>query len=256
MSVFFDSHVHWHFPNYDEDRAQAIERARRAGVGYFMNVGTDLETSRQSLALAEEHDFIWASAGFHPHDAKDADDAALKEIEAVLEHPRVAAIGEVGLDYFRNHSPRETQLDVLKKFINLHFKIGKPLIIHCRDAYQDLVKLFREVQQKPYRGIIHCFSSHTEDMNQFIELGFHISFAGPLTYKKNDVLREACRACPKDRLILETDAPFLPPQTHRGQRNESAYLLETAQVAADLHNLQLEELAALTQSNTRTALAL
>jgi len=160
-------------------------------------------------------------------------------------------VGEVGLDYYRDHSPQDKQREVLREFVAMARRADKPLILHCRDAYGDLAALLHELGGAPYRGVIHCFSSNTEDMNRFLELGFHISFAGPLTYKKNDPLREACKNCPSDRLMLETDAPFLPPQTMRGKRNEPCFMMETAQTAAGLHGLSLEQLAARTLANAR-----
>jgi len=221
--AFVDTHVHLNFPDYDADREEVIQRARQAGVEIFINVGTDVETSRASVKLAEEYDFVWASAGIHPHDAKDADPAAIQAIEDMLTHPRVIAVGEIGLDFFRDHSPRETQKEILKQFLGIHKVSGKPLILHCRDAYEDLAALLEEVHLPSYRGVMHCFSSDRKTMEKFLEFGLHISFAGPLTYKKNDPLREACAACPLDRLLLETDAPFLPPQSKRGKRNESGF---------------------------------
>ena len=253
---FIDSHVHFHFPDYDQDREAAIERARQAGVEGFVNIATDLPSTRASLALANAQPDFWATAGVHPHDAKDADETVFRELEKLLQHERVVAIGEVGLDFFRDHSPKDVQETVFRKFLGLHAKTRKPLIIHCRDAYEDLLRILREVLPPPYIGIMHCFSSDKATMKRFLDAGFAISFAGPLTYKKNDTLREACQACPLDRLILETDAPFLSPQTKRGKRNESAYMLETAEVAATLHGVKLDALAQHTAANTRQVLKL
>ncbi len=246
---FVDTHVHLHFPEYDTDRQTVIERSRKAGIETFVNVGTDVASSRVSLDLAQQYEFIWATAGIHPHDVKDSNAEAFQEIEKLLKHPKMVAIGEVGLDFFRHHSPREKQKEVLRQFIRLHRKIKKPLVLHCREAYEDLRILLNEEMTPPFQGVMHCFSSDCETMKKFVDLGFYISFAGPLTYKKNDVLRDACRACPKDRLLFETDAPFLPPQSVRGKRNESGYLLETAQVACELHKMTLEELGNITTAN-------
>ncbi len=246
---FVDTHVHLHFPDYKEDQAQVIDRARKAGLEYFVNVGTDVPSSRASLELAENFPFIYASAGVHPHDVKDADAAALSEIEEILKHPRMVAIGEVGLDFFRDLSPRDKQFEIFRHFIKLHQKIKKPLIVHCRDAYKEMAELIKA--EGPAYGVMHCFSSDAENMKVFVDLGFYISFAGPLTYKKNDVLREACRLCPQDRLLLETDAPFLPPQSMRGKRNETSYMLETAAVAAELHGVSVEKIGEITTANAK-----
>jgi TatD DNase family protein len=247
---FVDTHVHLHFPEYAYDLDAVIDRAREGGVETFINVGTDLDSSLHSIALAEKYNFVYATAGIHPNDSKDVDAKAIQEIAHLVEtSSKIVAIGEVGLDFYREHSPKEKQKEVLRAFIALYKKTQKPLIIHCRDAYEDLHALFKEESTKPWKGIMHCFSSDRKTMEKFLELGFYISFAGPLTYKKNDVLREACKACPLDRLLLETDAPFLPPQSIRGKRNESYYLLETAQVASELHGVSLEELGKRTTRN-------
>lgn len=246
---FVDTHVHLHFPDYKEDQAGVIDRARQAGVEYFVNVGTDVSSSRASLELAQSHPFIYASAGVHPHDVKDADEDVLSEIEEILKHPRVVAIGEVGLDFYRDLSPRDKQEEVFSRFIKLHQKIKKPLIVHCRDAYKEMAAMIKA--QGPATGVMHCFSSDAAFMKEFVDLGFYISFAGPLTYKKNDILREACRLCPQDRLLLETDAPFLPPQSMRGKRNETAYMLETAAVAAELHGVSVEKIGEITTANAK-----
>ena len=247
---FVDTHVHLHFPDYKEDQMEVLKRAKAAGVEIFINVGTDLESSRESLALAESNDFIFASAGIHPHDAKDASTESIQQIAELLKKSRMVAIGEVGLDFFRDHSPKEKQKEVFREFIQLHHKIKKPLIIHCRDAYEEMRVLLKE-EGGVTGGVMHCFSSDADTMKHFLDMGFYISFAGPLTYKKNDVLREACKACPLDRLLLETDAPFLPPQSMRGKRNESGFLIETAEVAAGLHKIPLAKLGEKTTANAR-----
>lgn len=251
-----DTHCHLHFPEYEEDRTEVIRRARDAGIGIFINVGTDRESSQASVDLARHHEGFYASAGVHPHDAKDANSDVIGDIHKMLQEPEVIAIGEVGLDFFRNHSPRDVQESLLRQFAKMHRETGKPLIIHCRNAYENLIALLKEESSRSYRGIIHCFSSGPEDMHRLLELGFHISFAGPLTYKKNDSLREACRQCPAERLLLETDAPFLPPQSIRGKRNEPYYLLETARLASELRGISLEGLAEQTTANANGLLGL
>lgn len=248
---FADTHVHFHFPDYDKDRLQVMNQARQAGVKLFINVGTDVPSSQASLKLAEENSDVYATAGVHPHDAKDAAPEIMREIEKLLAHPRMVAVGEVGLDYYHNHSPKEVQIKIFREFIQMHRRLGKTLVIHCRDAYDDMHQILKE--EKAQSGIMHCFSSDKPTMEKFLDLGFYISFAGPLTYKKNDALREAAKACPIDRLLLETDAPFLPPQSKRGKRNESGYLVETAATAAELHGLSLDVFGEKTSQNARKA---
>ena len=253
---FIDTHVHLHFPEYDSDRNQVIDQARQEGIEGFINVGTDVQSSEASLDLAQSYDFIYATAGIHPHDAKLADDKSFQTLELLLQNERMVAIGEVGLDFFRDHSPHDIQKEVLRRFLDLQKKIKKPLVLHCRDAYEDLMTLLKEESKPPFNGIMHCYSSDKSVMKRFLDLGFYISFAGPLTYKKNDLLREACQACPLDRLLLETDAPFLPPQSVRGKRNESRFMNETAQVVADLHKLSLSDLGDCTTANAKTVFKL
>ncbi|OGW81506.1 MAG: hypothetical protein A2Z83_06200 [Omnitrophica bacterium GWA2_52_8] len=246
--MLVDTHVHLHFDAFDADRDEVMERAVRAGVGYFIEVGTDVTHSRQALEYARRFKNVYATAGIHPHEAGTASAADLKAIEDLLKDPKVVALGEIGLDFFRDHSSVESQERVFELLLDIYERSGKPLVIHCRDAFDRLHEMLA-ARKKNYRGVMHCFSGDAAVMQRFVALGFHISFAGPLTYKKNDGLREACRTCPKDRLLLETDAPYLPPQTMRGKRNESAYMVETAETAAKLHGVDLPELAAMIYRN-------
>ncbi|OGW72120.1 MAG: hypothetical protein A2Y02_02875 [Omnitrophica bacterium GWA2_52_12] len=254
--MFFDTHLHVHYPDFDVDRAESLARARGEGIHAFLNVGTDVASSRTSIQLAESSPDIWAACGIHPNDTRDTTPEDLQQIEAMLSHPRVAAVGEVGLDFYREHSPRETQRRIFSEFLKMAQRHDKPLVIHCRDAYEALIDMLKEHRSENPRGIIHCFSADRPVMEQLAALGFYISFAGPLTYKKNDGLREACRACPRDKLLLETDAPFLPPQSQRGKRNEPSLMLETARTMAELHGLELRALGDLTSANARAVLGL
>lgn len=249
--TFVDTHLHLHFPQYDADREEVIRRAVRGGVGHFINIGTDLADSRKAIAVAERYPEVYAAVGYHPHETKHAAPAELAELEKLLAHPKVVAIGEVGLDYFHDHSPREVQRELLRTFLEWHKKHQKPLIIHCRDAYDDLMKVLKETVPFPCRGVLHCFSSDADTMGKFLDLGFYIAFGGALTYKKNNALREACKACPADRLLIETDAPYLAPQSKRGERNEPLYMIETARYMAELRGTDPEELARVTTANAK-----
>lgn len=246
-----DTHLHLHFPQFDADRPEVIRRAIEGGVCCFLNIGTDLEDSLKAVAIAEAYPEVYASVGYHPHETKTASVGDLAELEKLLSHPKVVAIGEVGLDYFHEHSPRDVQAKILRTFLGWYDKHQKPVIIHCRDAYEDLLGILRGHTSSPYRGTLHCYSSDAGTMKKYLDLGFHISFGGALTYKKNDGLREACAQCPKDRLLLETDAPYLSPQSRRGQRNEPLYMTETAACAAGLHGVSISEIADLTTSNAK-----
>ena len=273
MTHFVDTHCHLHFPDYQADLESVIRHAQSSGVQYFVNVGTDLKSSKASIQLSEQYDFIYATAGIHPHDAKDATPEDMCQIAGLLRHPRVVAIGEVGLDYFsppsvggirpktlggqisprfvadRNLSPAEVQIKILVQFFELSKQYQLPLVLHIRDAYEDAVRLLKEHFKPPVRAVSHCFSANRQMMEQLLELGLFISFAGPVTYKKNDALREAAKYCPLDRIVIETDAPFLAPQLNRGKRNEPAFMIETAKKIAELKGISLEELGKASSRN-------
>lgn len=251
MLELIDTHNHMYFEDFDADRDEVYSRALEAGVKQMLHIGIDLKTSERVLSLAEQHDFIFATAGVHPHDAGASSDEDIQKIAAMLEHPRMVGIGEIGLDFFRNLTPQKEQEEVLLKFLNIYKRLRKPLIFHVRDAFDRMVEMLNEFGEAPYKGLIHCFTGDKEIMNRFLDLGFHISFSGILTYKRSEDLREACRACPIDRILVETDAPYLPPQSKRGKRNESSYMIETAEAAADLHQMSLEDFAKQTTLNAR-----
>lgn len=247
--MFVDTHCHLHFPEYQSDLESVISRAQSSGVQYFINVGTDLKSSKASIQLSEKYDFIYATAGIHPHDAKDAAVEDMIQMAALLKHPRIVAIGEVGLDFYRNLSPADVQIKLLIQFFELSKQSGLPLILHIRDAYEEIIQLLKEHFKPPVKAVSHCFSGTRGIMEKLLELGLFISFAGPVTYKKNDPLREAAKYCPLERIVVETDAPFLAPQSNRGKRNEPAFVVETARQIAELKNISLEELGAASTRN-------
>jgi TatD DNase family protein len=200
-----------------------------------------LESSRAAVRLAERLDGVYATVGIHPHDVKDAKPNDLEELARLAKNQKVAAIGEVGLDFYRNLSPENIQREFLIRFFELAKQTNLPLVLHIREAYEEMLKLLREHFKAPVRAVSHCFSGTREVMDELLKLGLYISFAGPVTYKKNDALREAARVCPEDRILVETDAPFLAPQAFRGQRNEPAYMVETARRIAELRGVALEK---------------
>ncbi len=246
---FVDTHCHLHFPDYQSDQKSVIERARSAGVQYFINVGTDVESSKSSIAISEQYEFIYASAGIHPHDAKDATLEDMHELAELMKHPRIVAIGEVGLDYYRNLSPANVQIKLLIQFFDLAKQFDLPLILHIRDAYKETIQLLKEHFRGQVRAVSHCFSSNRQVMDELLELGMFISFAGPVTYKKNDELREAAKYCPLERIMIETDAPFLSPQSNRGKRNEPVFITETAARIAEVKGISPEELGLASSRN-------
>lgn len=247
----FDTHAHLHFPGFDEDRDAVLARARAAGVRRMVTIGTDGETSRAALALAERHPDVWATAGVHPHDAAESDEAAQGEVERIAAERRVVAIGEIGLDFFRNLSPPETQERVLRRFLALARRLRKPVVLHCRDAHAEILALLGEERVADVGGIMHCFSGDVAIARRCLDLGLLISLAGPVTYPNARALPDVARFVPGDRLVVETDCPFLPPQGYRGKRNEPAYLTITAARVAELRGEPLDDLAARTTANAR-----
>ena len=245
----FDTHAHLHFPEFDADREAMLARARESGVRRMLTIGTDGETSRAALALAAREADVWATVGIHPHDAAQGDAAALGEIERLAAEPRVVAVGEIGLDYFRDLSPREDQHRVFRELIGVARRAGKPVVIHCRDAHEDTLAILVEEQVTDVRGIMHCFSGDVAIARRCLDLGLLISLAGPVTYPNARALPEVARFVPGDRLVVETDCPFLPPQGYRGQRNEPAYLSITATRVAELRSEPIDALAARTTAN-------
>lgn len=250
----FDTHAHLHFPEFAGDLAAVLERARAAGVRRMLTIGTDVATSRAAVALAAREPDVWAAVGFHPHDAAEADPAALAEIERLAAAPRVVAIGECGLDFFRDRSPREDQERCFRAQLALARRAGKPVLIHCRDAHAETLAILAEEGVAATGGIMHCFSGDTAIARRCLDLGLLVSLAGPVTYPKARALPEVATFVPADRLVVETDCPFLPPQPYRGKRNEPAYLAVTAARVAELRGEPLEALAARTTENARTLL--
>jgi TatD DNase family protein len=247
--AWFDTHAHLHDPAFAEDRAAVLDRARRAGVGLVLAVGTDPATSREAVTLAAAHDGVYAAVGIHPHDAAQADGAALADIAALARAPKVVAIGEIGLDYYRNLSPRDAQLEVLGAHLALAREVRKPVLLHCREAHPDLLAVLDAEGVAAVGGILHCFSGDLDVARRGLALGLLISIAGPVTYPNARRLGEVVRALGTDSLVLETDCPYLPPQGWRGQRNEPAYLPATAARVAELCGVPAAALAARTTAN-------
>ncbi|MBI3625736.1 MAG: TatD family hydrolase [Candidatus Rokubacteria bacterium] len=248
--VLFDTHAHLHFPEFDGDLPAVLQRARAAGVKWILTIGTSVETSRAAVSLAEREPDIYAAVGIHPHDASEADEAAFEELQKLTESsPRVVAIGETGLDLFRNLSPREVQVKVFRRQLDLARRAKKPVLIHCRDAHAETVEMLRAEGVREIGGIMHCFSGDEAVARQCLDLGLLISIAGPITYPNARKLPTVVKMVPADRLVVETDCPFLPPQPYRGKRNEPAYLPITAARVAELRGVPTDELGAQMATN-------
>jgi TatD DNase family protein len=252
--TFVDSHCHIDGPEYDADRLEVIARARAAGVETMLNVGTGDPHSgafERAVALAQNHEEIFAAVGVHPHDAKLFDEAAeLKLVNLIKQNTRVIAWGEIGLDYHYDHSPREVQKEVFRRQLRLARSAHLPVVIHSRAADDDTIAILREELADYDRGgVMHCFGGSLTMAESAIELSFFISFAGNLTFKKAEGLREVARQLPLDRLMIETDCPYLTPVPFRGKRNEPARVVETARCLAELHHRELEDIGRITSEN-------
>src|SRR5580765_1831364 len=251
-----DSHCHIDGSEYDSDREEVIARAFDAGVTTMLNVGTGDPHSgvfERAVELAETHDAVYAAVGVHPHDAKLFDEAAeARLIDLTRQSKRVIAWGEIGLDYHYDHSPREVQRSMLARQLRIACQLQLPVIIHSREADEDTIRIIgEELNGYDRAGVLHCFGGSLQMARSAIDLGFFVSFAGNVTFKKAEELRQVARQLPLNRLLVETDCPYLTPVPFRGKRNEPARVLETAKFLAELHEISLEQLAATTSENFR-----
>ena len=249
----FDSHCHLDDEKFDLDRAEAIARMREAGVTRCTCVGSDLPSSRRCLDLAQQYDFIYAAAGVHPHEAKDAPADYLEQLKALLAQPKCVALGEIGLDYYYDLSPRETQMTVCEAQMELAWELSLPVAYHIRDAHQDMLDIMKRHKKHLTGGIIHCFSGSWEIAKEYLKLGYFISFAGPVTFKKAPKLQEAAVNVPLDRILIETDSPYLSPEPVRGRRNEPTNVRYVAEKIAALREIPLEAFAQITMQNALNA---
>jgi len=245
----FDTHTHLDASQFKEDQEQVIARAVEAGVTRMVNVGFNRETIPTTMELVEKYDFIYAAIGWHPVDAIDMKDGDLEWIAELCRHDKVVAIGEIGLDYYWDTSPKDIQQQVLRRQIGLARELSMPIVIHNRDAHEDIVKILREEKAEDVGGIMHSFSGSWETAKMCLDMGFHLSFGGPITFKNARQPKEVLEKVPLDRLLIETDAPYLTPHPFRGKRNESAYVKYVAEAAADIKGISLEELAEITTKN-------
>ncbi len=241
----FDTHAHLHFPDYAEDLDAVIDRAHAAGVLGMVTIGTDRETNQAVVELARRLPDVWATVGIHPHDAGEVVEDDFAEMERLARsEPKVVGFGEMGLDFFRNLSPPEAQRQVFRRQIHMARDVGKPLVIHCRDAHDDTLAILADEKAREIGGVMHCFSGDVGIARRCLDLGLFISLAGPVTYKNARALPDVARFVPEDRLVVETDCPYLPPTPHRGKRNEPAYVALTAAFVAGLRGADPEALGA------------
>ena len=256
--MFVDSHAHLDGTRFDSDREQVIARAREAGVQTIVAIGNGDGPAQVDcgIRLAEKHDFIYATLGIHPHEARLADDAAYQNMERLARHPKVIAWGEIGLDYYYDHSPRDVQKEVFTRQMELAAAAKLPIVIHCRpseasdNAWEDCLGLMREHwAANGLGGILHCFTGNWAQAKRALDMGFMISFAGNVTFPKAQQIRDAALEVPLERMLIETDSPYLAPVPHRGRRNEPAFVTETARKLGGLRGLKAEEIGQQTTRN-------
>ncbi len=254
-----DSHCHLDGPEFDADREQVIERARAAGVQHLLLIGTgaNYQEIGAALSIAERTEGAYAAGGIHPHDARYFLDSDFRELRELASRPKFLALGEIGLDYHYDHSPRDAQQQILIRQLELARELKLPIIIHCREAWADLRGIVRSHWHgADLGGILHCFTGSREDAFSLLDSGFMVSFAGNLTFKKAEDLREVARAIPADRLLIETDSPYLAPVPHRGKRNEPAYVREVLRVLAEVRGEEESALGLQVTENFRRAAGL
>jgi len=244
-----DSHAHLDDRKFNNDRDAAIAAIHAAGVTNVINIGADMRSSRESVKLAKAHDFLYAAVGVHPHYAAKMTEDDIVELKSLAENEKVVAIGEIGLDYFRNISPREVQQRWFRAQLQLASELNLPVIVHDRDAHQDCVDILKD--ENISNGVMHCYSGSAEMAKELINMGFYISFSGVITYKNARSAVDALRSVPLERLLIETDCPYLSPEPYRGERNSSEYMPIIAKKAAEIKEISYEEICNITAENTR-----
>lgn len=248
--MLFDSHAHLDDKRFNDDREEVLTRAADNGLTGILNAGADMFSSARAVELAVNNAMVWAAVGIHPHDAKDAQDKDYGRLADWCGLPKVVAVGEIGLDYHYDFSPREAQMAVFVRQLDLARQVGKPIIIHDREAHGDLLATVKR-EGRGLTGVFHCFSGSVEMAREVLKLGFYVSFAGPVTFANANKLHEAVKAVPLERLLVETDSPYLTPVPFRGKRNEPSYVRYVAETVAGLLGMEAEALAAAATENTK-----
>lgn len=249
--MFFDTHAHLNAEQYNEDLQEVIDRALSEGISNIVVVGFDRPTIEKAMELTEQYEFIYACVGWHPVDAIDMTEEDLLWIEELSSHPKVVALGEMGLDYYWDKSPKDIQKEVFRKQIRLAKKVKLPIVIHNRDATSDIVEILKEEGAGEVGGIMHCFSGSPEIAQECVDMNFYISLGGPVTFKNAKKPKEVADVIPLEKLLIETDCPYLTPHPHRGKRNEPSYVKLVAEQIADIKGLSTEEVAQATTENAK-----
>ncbi len=249
--MLIDSHVHLDDERYDGDRDILIKSLKDNGIELAINIGADLETSINSVELANKYEDIYAVIGVHPHSASEVTDQVIEKLRELSKNPKVLAIGEIGLDYYYDNSPRDLQRKWFKEQLKLAKELDLPVVIHSRDATQETFDMIKEAQDGSLRGVMHCYSSSWEMAEEYLKLGFYISLGGPVTFKNAKTPKEVAEKIPLDRLLVETDGPYLTPVPYRGKRNEPMFVKYVAEEIAKIKGLSLEEVIEATNKNTK-----
>ena len=249
--MLVDSHAHLDLPEFNDDRSEVVKRAKDNEICYILTVGINLESCSKAIELANSHDFIFASIGIHPHDSKEIDEDTYSSLRSMGSNRNVIAYGEIGLDFYRNLSPREVQIRRFREQINLADELGLPLIIHDRDAHKETLEILKEERAGNLGGIIHCFSGDYFMAKSCMDMGFYISIPGTITFPKALELQETAKKLPLSKMLIETDCPFLAPVPRRGKRNEPAFVKYVAEKIASLKRISFEEVAEITSRNFR-----
>lgn len=247
-SNIFDTHAHYDDSRFDEDRDELLSSLSEKGVSHIVNCGCDLKSSLTTLALAEKYDFIYAALGVHAHEAEDATEEDLQKIAELYSHERVVAVGEIGLDYHYDFSPRERQIEVFERQIKLANELNLPIIVHDREAHEDTMNLLKKYRPK---GVVHCFSGSAESAKEIVKLGMYIGMGGAVTFKNAVKPVEVAKIVPADRLLLETDAPYMTPVPFRGKRCDSAHIAYTAEKIAEIRAVDVQELIDVCNENAK-----
>ncbi|TKJ39682.1 hydrolase TatD [candidate division LCP-89 bacterium B3_LCP] len=243
--MYIDTHAHLDFPELKPHLGSVLSNAQKADVQKIITIGIDAPTNQNALAIAVQNEGIYASAGWHPHEAQRADDSLESHISLLAQSPQVVAIGEIGLDFYRNRSPHDVQQQVFRRMIRIAADLDLPVIVHCRDAFEDTISILKTEISDNTRGVFHCFAGDVNELQQVLDLGFHISYTGNITYKNTSLLPTVI-ATPLDRVMLETDCPFLTPHPHRGKRNEPAFIPLIAERIAEIKKISKSEVAEIT----------
>ncbi|MCX7923758.1 MAG: TatD family hydrolase [Clostridia bacterium] len=250
--MLFDTHAHYDDEKFDNDRYEVLKRVHEGGVSYIINAASNIASSIECIGLAQEFDFVYAAVGIHPHNVSESNDNTIVTLADFAGHERVVAIGEIGLDYYYDYSPREIQKYWFAKQINLAKDLKLPIIVHDRDAHEDTLNIIKVERAEEVGGVFHCYSGSVEMAREVLKHNFYISIGGAVTFKNAKKLIEVVKMLPNDRMLIETDCPYLTPEPHRGKRNDSGYIRYVAEKVAEIKGISVEEVAKITANNAKT----